>query len=206
MPTYLQRLLGSYNRSKIWIFWRYSLRITRDRLLIRSTTVSYYVHRSCPRVLNAKWIFWTYRIVDLKHDVQSFFRTQHPDIELSESVIIRVRVIRVIRVTRVIRVIILNRNTWLEPVSVVVWDVVGVALKKNKKKNKKKTRIYILQCPLQTYYFRIRPYHVECTRSHPNSEVIMRWASSVLRWGTRTVDKKPRARVRIGNFCTLVSQ
>ena len=33
-------------------------------------------------------------------------------------------------------------------------------------------------------YFRIRPYHAECTRSHPNSEVKLHWAGLVLGWGT----------------------
>lgn len=32
--------------------------------------------------------------------------------------------------------------------------------------------------------FRIRPYHAECTRSHPNSEVKLHWAGLVLGWGT----------------------
>lgn len=34
------------------------------------------------------------------------------------------------------------------------------------------------------YEFRIRPYHAECTRSHPNSEVKLHWAGLVLGWGT----------------------
>ena len=39
-------------------------------------------------------------------------------------------------------------------------------------------------CQNVTYYLRQRPYCVEYTRSHPNSEVKQRKARSVLGWGT----------------------
>ena len=41
-----------------------------------------------------------------------------------------------------------------------------------------------IQRAVHEYYYRLRPYDVESTTSHPNREVKLRTASIVLWWGT----------------------